>query len=249
MGNVRTMIVSAAAALAAACQPTIGDAPGIGNGIATPDAGPDEVPRPDARPPIEPPPQPDGGPTEEILSQTTSDKILDLHSIACVEQDDEGNPIQNRENSYYRVFTLADEGIDSDFNVTSVRIAVESASTPDSSAQPATVRLHTLAGDLLIANMTQIASADIEVAPQGQTSIDVPIEATVPAGSTLVLELFIPDSAVGRLFFIGSNDLGQTAPGYLRAPAAGCDFVEPTDLALFGFGDVHMVMSVSGFHF
>jgi hypothetical protein len=255
MPGIRRAVVAALAAISAAgCQPTIGDAPGIVGGVQ-PDAGPPTGgdPEPDAQP-IEPEPD-DGGdgpgnqPVEVILSQTENEEILDEHSVACAERDSDGVPVQNRENSFYRVFELEEEGVEGTFSVESVRFGVESATTQDGSAQPATVRLHTLAGgDFLIDNMTQIASVTVDIAPQNLTVIEVPIQVDVSAGSTLVFELFIPDSTVGRLFFIGSNDNGQTGPGFLRAPATGCDFLEPTDLVDVGdgFPNVHMVMSVSG---
>ncbi|HKE19685.1 MAG TPA: hypothetical protein VKB80_32635 [Kofleriaceae bacterium] len=254
MGTRKTMLASAAALAMAACQPTIGDAPGIGSGVQRPDAGDPDLgnddPTPDAAATEPPPDAAPGQPQAVTLRQTTSDQILDLHSIACIEQEDDGTPIENRENSYYRVFDLAAENIDGDLAVDSVTIGVESASAPGDASQPATVRLHSLAGELLVANMTEIGHADIQIEPQIQTSLEVPITATAPAGSTLVLELFIPDSAdQNRLFFIGSNNLGQTAPGYIRAPSSGCDFIEPTPIEDIGgtdFPDVHIVMLVSG---
>jgi len=249
MGARQSMLLSVAAAVLVACQPTIGDAPNIGGGVAMPDAAVGEPPpptRPDASIPVEP--AADAGPDDVTLSQNESDEILDLHSIGCVEQDDDGNPVQNRENSYYRMFDLTAEGITGDLEVSSVRIGVESASTEDGAAQPATVRLHAVAGELELANMTQLATVDVAIESQGGGTIDVPIEATVAAGSRVAVELFVPDSDVGRLFFIGTNDQPQRGPSYIRAPAAGCDLVEPTDLAVVppGFPDVHIVMSVSG---
>jgi hypothetical protein len=236
----------AAVALLAACQPTIGDAPGIGRGEARPDAGFDP-PRPDAAP--DPGvPTPDGGRTERTLSQNMSDEIEDLHSIACINRDDDGNPIETRENSYYRVFVLEEERVEGDFEVSAVRFGIESATSPDEDAQPATVRLHTLEGEFLTESLTELAAVTVDVEPQEGTYLEVPIRATVAAGSTLVAELFIENSTSGRLFFIGSNSQGQTAPSYIRAPSSGCVIPEPTDLAEVaqGFPDVHIILSVKG---
>lgn len=249
MRLLEIVMVTAAALVLAACKPTIGDAPGIGGGGPRPDSGtdielPDAAPRPDAAPL----PPTDGDAIERTLRQTESDQILDNNSIACVEQP-EGVPIRNLDNSYYRVFDLAAEDIDDTFEVTSVRIGVESSVKADNGNQPATLRLHTLAGEFLIQNMTEIASRPVEIPPLQQDSIDVPIAADVLVGSTLVVELFVPEAPdEGTLFFMGSNNLGQSAPSYLRAPATGCDFIEPTDFADIGegFPDVHIVMSVSG---
>jgi hypothetical protein len=95
--------------------------------------------------------------------------------------------------------------------------------------------------------LSEIGRADIRVANQGAGIIDVPLAASVEAGATLVVELHLPDAAGGgNLLFPGSNTASQTGPTYLRAPSAGCDLVEPTDLADIGFPDMHLVLSVSG---
>lgn len=257
MGTVKTMFAAGALLALLACQPTIGDAPGIGGAGSRPDGGlpgggGGGDPEADGGPGVPGPDSGPGVPQAATVSQTTSDQILDAHSIACVEQDDEDAPVQNRDNSFYRVFDLDQQQIEGQFDVTSVIIGVESASTPGGTAQPATARLHTLEGAFLVANMTQIASTDFDIQPQNQTTLEVPLTASVPAGSTLVFELVIPSATDGgTLFFIGSNNLGQTAPGYLRAPSSGCDFIEPTDFEIVGgaeFPDIHIVMMVSGTH-
>jgi hypothetical protein len=94
--------------------------------------------------------------------------------------------------------------------------------------------------------MEEITSKQIDIEPQSETGIEVELPATVPAGSTLVFELAIPEAEADELFFIGSNDLGETGPSYLRAPASGCDFIEPTEFADIGFPDVHIIMIVEG---
>jgi hypothetical protein len=249
MRIVEMLLVMAAALALAACKPTIGDAPGIGSGGPRADGGtdvelPDAAPRADAAPR----PPPSDQPTDVTLRQTESDQIIDLNSIACVDRPD-GVPVRNLENSYYRVFDLAAAGVDGELAVTSVQIGVESAVKADGGAQPATVRLHTLEGDLLIENLEELVAKPIDIEPQEQTSIDVAIAADVAAGSTLVVELFVPEAPdEGTLFFMGSNNLGESAPSYLRAPSTGCDFIEPTEFADVGegFPDVHIVMSVSG---
>lgn len=249
MGVVNTMIASAAVVALVACKPTIGDAPGLEGGTETPDGAPDVLDVDAALPSDAAPEVPpvDGGATNVTLSQTESEEIVASLSIACSVRDDNGQAIRNLENSYYRVFPLEEKG--GDLTVSSVRIGVESAATPDGSAQLGTLRLHTLDGELLRQNMTELVSAQVAIAPQTQSTIDVPIVAAVPIGSTLVVELLIPEAASdGTLFFIGSNSLPETAPGYLRAPSSGCDLQEPTRFADVGIGfpDVHLVMSVTG---
>lgn len=244
-----------AAALLVACQPTIGDAPPVlGGGVPTVDASAGGQPeRPDAS--VLDPVDAGGGGVDGgdgvqvTLDQNTSNEILDLHSIGCVQQDGDGNPVQNRENSYYRLFDLGAEGVSGDLDVSEVHVGIESAVTPDDSAQPIAVRLHEVNGAFLLANMTELASAEVDVEPQTGTILDVPLETRVDAGSQLAVEVFVPNSTVvGRLLFIGTNDAGQSAPSYIRAPLGNCAITEPTDFGnpAIDFPDVHIVLSVSG---
>ena len=254
------MMPLAAAFLLVACQPTIGDAPPVlGGGVPPVDASPGSEPAPPDASVFDPIDAGGGGgddgddgddvAVEQVtLSQNETDEILDLHSIGCVEQDGDGNPVQNRENSYYRLFDLDEEGVSGDLDVTEVHVGIESAATPDDSAQPIAVRLHEVNGAFLLANMTQLASTDVQVEPQTGTILDVPIATRVVAGSQLAVEVFVPNSTVGRLLFIGSNDAGQSGPSFIRAPLGNCAIVQPTDFAdvAGGFPDVHIVLSVSG---
>jgi hypothetical protein len=258
------MMMPLAAAFLVACQPTIGDAPPVlGGGGSGADAGPGGgSERPDAAVFDEvdaggfPGDGDDGDDGDDdlgvqlvTLSQNTDDVILAEHSVGCVQQDGDGNPVQNRENSYYRLFDLEDEGVDGDLDVTEVHVGIESARTADDSAQPITVRLHQVDGEFIVANMTELASTELDVEPQTGTILDVPLTARVDAGSQLAVEVFVPNSTVvGRLFFIGSNDAGQTAPSFIRAPLGNCAIAQPTDFADVppGFPDVHIILSVSG---
>jgi len=62
----------------------------------------------------------------------------------------------------------------------------------------------------------------------------------------MVVELLSVDCNVADcfLFYIGMNDLGQTAPTYWTNPSCGA--FEPLDLAGVGFPDAHLIMVVNG---
>jgi hypothetical protein len=188
----------------------------------------------------------DAAPVAVTLTQSTSQEITPGNSRACIELDN-GNPVEHRENSFYRVFDLAAAGVTGRLETSSVSVGIQSAESPDPD-QPMSVRLHTLAGpDLLVASLTEIGRADVTVANQGAGILDVPLVATTDASATLVVEIFLPDAAGGgNLIFPGSNADGQSGPTYVRAPADGCDLVEPTDFAEVGFPDMHLVVSVAG---
>lgn len=222
----------------------------LGCGLPEPPAsGPPDV-QPDASASLPPEEQldpiPDAGPrvdaerAGQVLTQTTSSLIEPDISIAC--NDDNGI---HSENSYYRVFDLAAAGITSTFHVTKVEVGVETADGGDDGVQPVEVRLHTLTGELLIENLTSLATVS-QVVPAtiaGRLTFD--FDATVPAGVKLAVEVHTPDGQQGGdSFFIGANNDGQTAPGYLRAPE--CDDQQPTDLAQIGFADMHILIDVTG---
>jgi hypothetical protein len=189
----------------------------------------------------------DAMPTAVTLTQSSSQEITPLNSVACIESDADGNPIEHRENSFYRVFDLEALGVSGRLETSSVAVGVQSAASPNPD-QPMSVVLHTLSGnDLELDRLTEIGRADIRIANQGAGIVDVPLAASVEADSKLVVEIYLPDAAGGgNLLFPGSNAAAQTGPTYLRAPAGGCDLVEPTDMADIGFPDMHLVLSVSG---
>ncbi len=238
-----TLGVIAALALASACSSQIGEPAGgeLGAG-GGPDSGPGggSADDPDEE---GAPPGPDAMPVPVTLSQSTSQEITPLNSVACVEEDDAGNPVRHRANSYWRVFPT--EGR---VEVEQVSVGIESAADAGGT-QPLSVRIHQLAGnDLELDRLTLVGSADVTVANQEAGILSVPIVASVAADSRLVVEVHVPDSAEGSTtkLFMGSNAAGQSGPSYLSAEE--CGLTEPQDLADVGggFPDVHLVLSVIG---
>jgi len=172
------------------------------------------------------------------LTHSVSQEIMSGNSVAC------NNGVAHTDNSYLRTFSLPDFDITTDFSVVEVDMGIEMASG-GSGVQPVEVRLYTLDGDLLWENMTLIGQAAVEISDQELTHFTIPVTGVAPAGSTLVVEFFTPDgNADSNLLFVGSNNLGQTAPSYLAA--ADCGVTEPTDVADIGFPEMHIVMNVTG---
>lgn len=240
-GMNRFALLVCALVASTACNAAVGEPQGEREEAPAPvDAGGEEEPDQD-----ESPLGPDAAPVAVTLSQSTSEEITPIHSVACVENDANGNPIRHLENSVYRLFNLEELGVTGRLEVSSVKLAIESASSPEGS-QPATVRLHTVSGNnFTLDRMTEIASAELTIPDQEAQYLEVPLTATVEAGSRLAVEVHVPESvATTRLFFVGANGGGQSGPSYLRATA--CGLVEPTDLASIAFPEVHMVLSISG---
>ena len=162
-----------------------------------------------------------------------------------------------RENSYYRVFPLTDHGVTGAFYVTQVTFAVERATAGTGTTQPAQVKLGTYSGTvgaatLNTAQITPIASATISIT-NGATSVVVPASMftppniTIPMGSNVVAEVFIPDgNAANNIFYIGSNNGGETRPSYIRGPT--CGSTSPSTYASIGQPQIQLVLSVSGTH-
>lgn len=156
-----------------------------------------------------------------------------------------------RENSFYRVFELTSFGISEDFDVCAVQIGISQAFSPGGE-QPAMVNLYTsnqpfpagFPGSLNLIGSTGV----IQIANQNLTILTIPVTGTAPLGSELVVELFIPDGiAAGNTFYIGNNDLGETAPSYIRAP--DCGPTNPVSTSSVGFSFVQYVMNVIGNEF
>ena len=82
-----------------------------------------------------------------------------------------------------------------------------------------TVRLHTqTTGIFPGGTRTQIATTTVNVTNQMATVLNVPLVATVPAGTTeLIMEVFTPNgqAPANNSFFIGSNAAAQTGPSYI----------------------------------
>lgn len=173
------------------------------------------------------------------ITQSTSQSIIDVNSVSC------NTGGLHADNSYMREFDMS--AYPDGFTIESVDFGIESAASASGGSQPITVNLYTLSGPLMLANLTLLHSEDIMVADQTETVLNVPMSSSVavPAGSTLVYEVFTPNGqGVGDSFFIGSNDLGESGPTYITT--ADCGIPEPLTLAMVGFPDMHAVMNING---
>jgi len=182
------------------------------------------------------PQSPDQAEGTTTLTHSESQRIVPNNTVACSAEG------LTADNGYLRTFTLEDFAIHDDFEVTEVSFGVEAVNLAPSTV---TVRLYTLdAEPLTYGNLTEIGSADVTLTPQALRMVTVPVRGTVPAGSTLVVELDAPDTSLTSGFFPGSNAEGETAPSYLRSEA--CGIPEPSPMSALGFPGTHLVMNVTG---
>lgn len=154
-----------------------------------------------------------------------------------------------KENSFYRAFELNSFGITEDFDVCAVQVGINAAFGGSGGQQPATLKLYTsippfpagFPGSLNLIGTTGV----IQIEDQQLTVLTIPVSGTAPAGSELVVELFIPNgNDADNTFFIGSNSIGEIGPSYFRAPA--CNAPTPVTTAAAGAFFVHFVMNVIG---
>jgi hypothetical protein len=137
------------------------------------------------------------------------------------------------QNSYYRAFELSDFGINNDFDICAVAIGISQAIAP-SGSQPLTVNLYISDPDFPNGTLTPIGTTSIQLTDQSFAIATIPVAGIAPAGSELVVEIFVPNGqAAGNTFFFGTNDDGQTGPSYIEAP--DCGAFTPTPLSSVGF--------------
>jgi len=177
-----------------------------------------------------------GSSSPVTLTQSTAQTIAPFNSIACISGG------IHTDNSYWRAFTISNAY---SLTVSAVEIGVETAQS-SSGSQPITVTIYqNTGGSFPAGTRTQVGTTNFSVTNQSSTIISVPITASLPAGSEMVVEIFIPNGIpVGNRFFIGSNAVGQSGPSYISA--TDCGVTTPTPLSSLGFPNVHIVMNVLG---
>ena len=182
-------------------------------------------------------------PALSVITQSASTTITVGNSEVCLEQG-----VGTTQNQYLRRFFLAaDHGIVNQFHVESVVFGVEEA-TNAGGTQPLTVNLYTIANGapFLYANMTLIGSMGTTIPDESGVIENVAVTGSVADPNTLdlVVEIVSPDlRPTGGSFLVGSNNAGQTRPSYLAA--ADCGVTQPTDTAVLGFPDMHIIFLVN----
>ena len=225
---------------------TTPDGGGGGGGVGDQDSGGGGSPEADAAPST-----PDAARQDVSLSQSDILDIVGDNSVAC------GDKNTIAENSYYRVFDLGALGVNGPFQVDTVTFGVQEATSPDGSGRPATVKIHTLDGALQVDNLTEVVSQPTviqELAPDPPGEIggrmhEVDVDATVPAGSIMVVEVAHDDLGEDEFLLIGSNRAKQQGPTFVRSPFCGQG--EPTDVDTLEDEEgnpvvMHWVMVVDG---
>ncbi len=184
---------------------------------------------------------PQGG--DVVLTQSTDPAtIIALNSVSC------NAGTLHSDNNYMRRFDLDGEfGITGSLTVDSVNVGIETA-TGAGGSQPISIILHSIANAdaLTFANLNEVGRLDTTIADAAAVIQNFVVSSTAidPATDDLVVDVFTPDGqTAGHSFFIGSNNLGETAPSFIAAAACGIN--EPTATGGIGFPDMNIVFSVN----
>jgi hypothetical protein len=179
---------------------------------------------------------------QTVLTHSSS-QAIDGNTVAC------GNSSTgtSSDNRYYRAFNLTAMGVTSSFNLSAIQFGVASLTAP--SGYVVTVKAYsttaTFPTGFPATGYTLLGQADYTVqAANVGTIVSVPLTATVPANSTLVVEVGYAAGATGVRISLGSNTAPQTGPSYIASTA--CSIAAPTDVAAINFPDVHMVINAVG---
>jgi hypothetical protein len=196
------------------------------------------------------------GQQSKTLGQTTSQTLRSATSIAC------GNSFTTQPNNYYRVFDLASNGITTDFHVNQISFQVEDCESSAGNGQVVQAQVgkytgtppNTAGGKLTPGNMTVLATNSTVQVPEidevGGVSpggtVNVPINATIPAGGKVFIEVDVNGGSVGSFFYMGANNAGQSALGFFSAPACTPPGATPTDISSVAAAEVDLLMTVTG---
>ena len=179
------------------------------------------------------------------LTQLVSTTNASGNSVVC----------NSGENSWYRVFALADHNITGAFNVQSVTFGVqEAAGSPIVNIRVGTygaVPGATL-NTAMITNVNQ-TTHQVPAFTNPGGNVTVPITAMIPAGSRLIVEVAKSGTnTAGLHFVVGASNAGETKSGYVRAPTCndggGNAITQPITTAAAGRPTAHLNIVVTGMH-
>ncbi|MCT8341167.1 T9SS type A sorting domain-containing protein [Flavobacteriaceae bacterium TK19130] len=151
------------------------------------------------------------------LSQSVDPSTIDTGGVACWNS---GNG-EYRDNAFARTYDLeGDFSIMGDFDVSAVEFGQGSADD----GKVVQVNIYEVdTQDLSLATFTLIATTDVTLeAANDLTLIEAPITATIPAGTTVAVEVFAPDEGTDTFirYFPGFNTAGQNNTAWLKSD--GC---------------------------
>jgi hypothetical protein len=177
-----------------------------------------------------------------LTQSTDNNTVTNNNSIACTVGG------YHSDNSYYRAYNIA-----ANATITSVRLGIEEDT---GGPNPMQIKLYTTSiasGTPTLASLTQIGVTTNVLTPGNALwnttvqTIPLSLPVNVTTGQRIVVEVFTPNnSAVGGSFFIGSNQAGELAPGYIvSVPCSITDLSIVTTVAqgITGF-PMHIILDL-----
>ncbi|WP_027385504.1 T9SS type A sorting domain-containing protein [Chryseobacterium gregarium] len=179
-----------------------------------------------------------------ITQSSTPTTVSPTGSVACGSQANG----YTADNSYIRVFKLSDYGINYTYNITNVAFGVQTAN----SSFPVEVNVYNWTGGTFpTGTATLLGTANVALTTDSPGTIvntGTSLTASVPAGSTFVLEVYHDgDVEPPQSFYMGTNPGAQTGPSYLSSET--CNILTPTATGTGGlaaFATARWVMTVTG---
>ena len=188
----------------------------------------------------------------QTITLSHSQTIEPANTVSC---SDPETGAAVADNFYFRFFDLGDFDITEDYDISTVEFGIQSLTNLVDGTYPITVKLYATtdteanfpANYAELTNMMLLATETYVVPDQELTIYEGAIEATVPAGSDLIVEIsYEADDTLQTAVTLGSNNDGQDGPTYIMSPGEGCDLNESTPTAGINFPDVHLVLNVVG---
>lgn len=178
------------------------------------------------------------------LSQTSSQNIEAGAGIACA------NTVRFTDNSLYRVFDLVgDHSITNGLKVNAVQFGFDEGVLSHPDGFPVTVNVYSIdnANDFpgVYNSMTLEGSGEyIATSGDSLTVVDVDVEADIPAGKAMVVELkLVNDGTDTNYMRFGCNMDSQTKPAYIMAAECGAN--TPTKFTDLGLANA-LILNVLG---
>lgn len=205
----------------------------------------------------------------QVMTQnTTPNTVASTGSVACAGPA-AGPNYYTSDNSYIRLFKLADYGITYDYKITNIAFGVQLASrtlagssTDIGGTFPVEVWVYTTTGTTPTGTLTSVsgtnALATVNVSSTnnaGMVNTGTSVNQIIPAGQNIVVEVW-HDGNTGKTgttaspferFYMGTHPGGQTSPSYLSSE--GCSISSPIATgtgALAGFASAQWVMTITG---
>lgn len=149
------------------------------------------------------------------------------------------------ENRMSRSFFLNDFDIQNDFQIHKVSFAIQNILNLPADGFPVTVNIYTSEGAYPTGELTLKASKEVIVTQSDTHTIDVDLEALIPADSEVVMEIHYNGEPIGSALWIGANGFTDDAPSYVQAE--GCGLGAPTEVGDVGqIDNSRFIMSIEG---